>query len=286
MNKRYIDFVPKKKGAGGSGPAGVQSTRVDVKPASVGVGAKSGKGAATGVAVKTAGAAGRGTAKAATRAVTATTKARPTGVKAVRRGLLGQRMAGKRLAPKPSEPKPMEPKIDETKMQMELLEQEELRLEEIFAEVPEEQGRKFGVIEDFSGKFVSTEVEKRPLSGSISATEAKSKKISRISLRSKGKKENKTAVAEVSKQPSEPMGKMKIPERPFVNMEKVEKRPLSRNVYQPRNVVTAPKEEPQGPITIIEKPEKDSRIGLIVTIIITIILGAAAGTVAFLLLPK
>ena len=79
--------------------------------------------------------------------------------------------------------------------------------------------------------------------------------------------------------------KMQIPRRPFVNTEKVEKRPLSRNAYPVRQAVV-PKEEPKGTVTIIEKPEKDSRVGLIVTIIITIILGAAAGTVAFLLLPK
>ncbi len=47
-----------------------------------------------------------------------------------------------------------------------------------------------------------------------------------------------------------------------------------------------PKEEPKGPVTIITKPEKDSHVGIIVTIIMTIILGATAGTVAFLLLPK
>ena len=77
----------------------------------------------------------------------------------------------------------------------------------------------------------------------------------------------------------------------FVKTE-VKKRPLSpnsrkvasKNVYEKK---AAPKEEvASGPVTIINKPEKDSRVGLIVTIIITIILGAAAGTVAFLLLPK
>lgn len=70
----------------------------------------------------------------------------------------------------------------------------------------------------------------------------------------------------------------------FVRTE-VEKRPLSKNVTQKRVVI--PKQEaPSKPVKIIHKPEKDSRVGLIVTIIITIILGAAAGTVAFLLLPK
>ena len=75
------------------------------------------------------------------------------------------------------------------------------------------------------------------------------------------------------------------PRSPFINQEKIVKRPLSaKNVYQ-RNTVSL-KEEPKGPVTIIAKQEKDSKMGLLVTIILTIVLGAAAGTVAFLLLPK
>ena len=77
---------------------------------------------------------------------------------------------------------------------------------------------------------------------------------------------------------------MKLPKPAFVNTEKVNKRPLSKNVYQKK--VETPEEKPSAPVTIINKPEKDSKVGLVVTIIIAIILGAAAGTVAFLLLPK
>ena len=77
---------------------------------------------------------------------------------------------------------------------------------------------------------------------------------------------------------------LKVSQARFVNTDKVVKRPLSKNVYQKK--IVEPKEVPQAPVTIIQKPEKDSKVGLIVTIIITIILGAAAGTVAFLLLPK
>lgn len=70
----------------------------------------------------------------------------------------------------------------------------------------------------------------------------------------------------------------------FINTEKIEKRPLSKNFY-PRPSVKA--EEPStAPIAIITPPEKDSRSGLIIAIILTIILGAAAGTVAFLLFPR
>ena len=75
-----------------------------------------------------------------------------------------------------------------------------------------------------------------------------------------------------------------VPKSPFINQGKVEKRPLSKNAYQKKVVV--PKEEPKGPVTIIAKPEKDAHVSLIVAVILTIILGAAAGTVAFLLLPK
>lgn len=75
------------------------------------------------------------------------------------------------------------------------------------------------------------------------------------------------------------------PRSPFINQEKVVKRPLSvKNVYQ--KAVVPSKEPAKGPVTIISTPEKDSKLGLLVAIILTIILGAVAGTVAFLLLPK
>ena len=56
-----------------------------------------------------------------------------------------------------------------------------------------------------------------------------------------------------------------------MNTDKIAKRPLSKNVYKKKVVV--PKEEPSGPTTIIEKPEKDSKVGMVVAIILTIILG-------------
>lgn len=76
------------------------------------------------------------------------------------------------------------------------------------------------------------------------------------------------------------------PRARFVNTEKVAKRPLSKNVYPKKVVVPEEVEKPSKPVTIINKPEKDSKMGMVVAIIITIILGAAAGTVAFLLLPN
>ncbi len=81
-----------------------------------------------------------------------------------------------------------------------------------------------------------------------------------------------------------PLSKLEIPKSPLINQAKIEKRPLSKTVYTKKVVV--PKEKKQEPVTIITKPEKQSHVGVIVAVILTIILGAAAGTVAFLLLPK
>ena len=147
----------------------------------------------------------------------------------------------------------------------------------------------YGVIEDYQPKFVKAEVEKRPLSGQKTAKEeareVKAKKIEKIPVMKKAVKKEDTGEEAVVAPKEEKPETLKVPKKnPFVNATKVSKRPLSKNVYQKK--VVAPKEEATGPVTIINKPEKDSRAGLIVTIIITIILGAAAGTVAFLLLPK
>lgn len=83
-----------------------------------------------------------------------------------------------------------------------------------------------------------------------------------------------------------PSTAFKVPRVRFVNTEKITKRPLSKNVYQKKIIIPDEPEVPSKPITIIDKPEKDSKMGMIAAIIITIILGAAAGTVAFLLLPS
>ena len=169
----------------------------------------------------------------------------------------------------------------------------ELEMTEIFEE---RKSVNLGKIENYAGKFVKTEVEKRPLNERSEAT-ARAAKAKKISARMPvlGKNRGKVAVAseaqakktEAKKNEAKKaeQARMPIPQRPFVNTEKVVKRPLSRNVY-PARKAPEPKEEPKGTVTIIEKPENDSRVGLIVTIIITIILGAAAGTVAFLLMPK
>lgn len=78
----------------------------------------------------------------------------------------------------------------------------------------------------------------------------------------------------------------------FINTNKVEKRPLSTAgsvrkasiVAKESSSITQSKKE--KPVRIVDKPEKDSKTSMIVAVILTIILGAAAGTVAFLMLPK
>ena len=168
------------------------------------------------------------------------------------------------------------------------IEPDDLELSQIMKErevvkragVSENTGPKFGVIEDFQQKFVKTEVKKRPLNAAEKAKE----EVSEIKAKKILKEQKVSVPAAEVKEVAPKEDTLKVPKSRFVNTEKVKKRPLSKNVYQ-REVVTLA-EKPSGPVTIISKPEKDSKAGLVVTIIITIILGAAAGTVAFLLLPK
>lgn len=166
-----------------------------------------------------------------------------------------------------------------------------------------EKRPKLGMVEDLNPKFVKTDVPKRPLSSRAEASHfktekpelmtAKAKKVgNRANTRTNSKKSAKTGVKPVensveNSKNSSAQATYQPPKNPFINQGKVEKRPLSKNVYAKRTPL--PKEileEPKGPVTIISKPEKDANVGLIVAVILTIILGAAAGTVAFLLLPK
>lgn len=148
----------------------------------------------------------------------------------------------------------------------------------------------YGIVEDYRPKFVKTEVTKRPLSRGHFASskselaEAKAVKVAAKKIekpvRPVEKPVEKSEVAKVVADKT----KMKVPKSPFINQAKVTKRPLSKNIYE--CTVKPTEEVATGPVTIISKPEKESKVSLVVTIIITIILGAAAGTVAFLLLPK
>ena len=166
---------------------------------------------------------------------------------------------------------------------------DELKISEMFA-VREDKPRAGVTISKhpqkkpvaYEEKFVKTNIAKRPLGEDKDIAAAKARKLTKMPLPAqKAAPKAAPAPTPAEKKAAETM---KVPKTNFVNTEKVAKRPLSKNVYQKKIVV--PDEEPTGPVTIINKPEKDSRVGLIVTIIITIILGATAGTVAFLLLPK
>lgn len=174
-----------------------------------------------------------------------------------------------------------------------------------------EKKPKLGAIEDLSPKFVKTDVPKRPLGAGgthfrtkkTGVAAVKAQKVglqgARTNMKPKAaaKPVAKTGAKLVEKpvENSDAAGatamaaaaeKYQVPKSPFINQGKVQKRPLSKNVYAKK--IEIPKEvlEAKGPVTIISKPEKQAHTGMIVTIILTIILGAAAGTVAFLLLPK
>ena len=183
----------------------------------------------------------------------------------------------------------------------------------IARKMPASNGFTLGVVEDLNSHFVNTNVPKRPLSEKSarpahparrpvqsakrstqpSVADLKAKKV-RAGLSTKSVAASvKKPAPKVATKPSSKTGltkeksTYKAPRPTFINQNKVVKRPLSNsgNVYH-KQPAKAVKEEPKGPVTIIAKPEKEKHIGIIVTIIITIILGAAAGTVAFLLLPK
>ncbi len=142
-----------------------------------------------------------------------------------------------------------------------------------------------GVVEDLNSRFVENDLPKRPL-GNPERTKGDKKESKSAKMRMFDRKKASRSV-EKPVEKNGILGDKKTfvpPKSPFINMEKVTKRPLSRNVYQKK--VEPPKEEPKGPVTIISKPEKEAHVSLVVVVILTIILGAAAGTVAFLLLPK
>ena len=141
----------------------------------------------------------------------------------------------------------------------------------------------YGVIEDFHAKFVRAEVEKRPLSRSHFKTQES--EISRIKSNNinKSLKEGNTSGGSDNKKSNDQS--LKIPKSPFIAKAKVSKRPLSKNTYS--KSVQPTKEPTSGPVTIITKPEPEGGKGsMVIAVILTIILGAVAGTIAFLILPK
>lgn len=153
-----------------------------------------------------------------------------------------------------------------------------------------EKKPQLGAVENLNTRFVRSDVPKRPLSRTTHFTTGKTgiaaAKAQKIGLRGSTSVKPVEKPVEKSKTKKSSKGTYQAPKVPFVNQEKVSKRPLSaKNVY-PKKKIEVKTEEPKGPVTIIEKPEKQAHAGMIITIILTIILGAAAGTVAFLLLPK
>ncbi|MBR3252877.1 hypothetical protein IKF84_02300 [Candidatus Saccharibacteria bacterium] len=148
-----------------------------------------------------------------------------------------------------------------------------------------------GVIEDYHPKFVQTEVKKRPL-GTKPAVKPATRTVAKSATKAAPVARATGGVRTSSKVVSSKAIQTGAVQANFINVGKVEKRPLSKNVYTKKAtaVSEAPKEsvkeKSKKPVVIIAKPEKDSKVGLIVAVILTIILGAAAGTVAFLLLPK
>ena len=136
----------------------------------------------------------------------------------------------------------------------------------------------FGIIEDYHPvNNQPPEIKKRPLSNG----EPSSHHFFGRKSQSETKEAQAAEVikeAEIVEQP-----KKTIPKTPFIRTT-VEKRPLSNN-FTPKKPA-APVKEPSDPATIIEKPEKDAHVGIIVTVVLTIVFGAALGTAAFLLLSK
>lgn len=139
----------------------------------------------------------------------------------------------------------------------------------------------YGVIEDFHPKFVKTEVEKRPLSRNHFATPAS--ELSELKAQNI-KKHSRKPSTEPSTPAATDQQSLRIPKSPFIAKAKVAKRPLSKNVYT--KPAQPAKEPAAGPVTIISKPEPEGKAGMAIAIILTIILGAVAGTIAFLIMPK
>ncbi len=144
----------------------------------------------------------------------------------------------------------------------------------------------FGVIEDYHPAKQPEKVSKRPLSTPDKHFKKQPSIEDELEALEKEENENATPVAEESttKHSNKFNDLLKVGKSPFIRTNAIEKRPLSNSAKKP--AVKTPKEELSDPATIIEKPEKDAHVGIIITVILTIIFGAAIGTAAFLLLPK
>ncbi len=221
-----------------------------------------------------------------------------------------------------AEPEKLAAELIEEPLEAEPLEAEPLESESIEEELPNaktfetQSSAAFGVFEDYvpidsrKAGYYAANFEKRPLSEPVrsskaaassansathvsdtSEAELKAAKAEKIlkrpdlkaGLRSeKGTNNSADTKSSEEKAKSEPKPTIQTPR--FINTHNIEKRPLSKTNYQAR--AEAPKNVLSDPVTIVDRPENESRLGLILTIIFTIILGAAVGTIAFLLMPK
>ena len=272
MNKRYIDFVP----TGQKKPVKTAST---VKSGATKASAATYRAmpqSSTGVARQ------RVAAHARTRTQAGTQATQTEAQKAQARARAAQAKAqAVRRATRPAQP--VQPKATATAS---IYESRTVQYGPSGFSIDDEQ--RLGVIENLNEKFVSKDVEKRPLSDGKPLPEkdlAKEAKSKRLLGRRHKNEAAKQPVEKPVEKPAETEKKKTytVPKSPFINQEKVVKRPLSKNVYAKK---AEPSKEEHGPVTIIAKPEKDNRVGIVVAVILIIILGAAAGTVAFLLLPK
>lgn len=174
------------------------------------------------------------------------------------------------IEPEVEEEAPEEPEIDL-----------DTPIEELMAARDDEEFD-FGVVEDYvpvndkKPAFINTKVEKRPLYDRSDIEKIKAERLLKKPVEEPKKEE--------PKKPADTFQTFK--KIPFINTNLVEKRPLSKTNYRDRTPIIKEEEEESGPVTIIDNEGKNSRLGLIITIILTIILGAAVGTIAFLLMPR
>ena len=177
----------------------------------------------------------------------------------------------------------------------------------IAKEVSFSGGPKLGVLEETTSRFVKTVVDKRPLSGGGAAQSvavgvdaadlikqrqdgnAKLWAAKAIKVKNRTKKTAKTAdngVANSARVKKEANTGYNIPKSPFINQANLSKRPLSKNVYRKPEEITSEFASSTNAVAIVSQPQKESKWRMVIGIIVTAILGAAAGAVAFLLLPK
>lgn len=283
MNKRYIDFVP-------TGQKKTVKTASTVKSGTTGAAKASAAPyrampqSGAGVARQRVATHTRSRIQAGTRANQAGAQKAQAGIRAAQAKAQATRSA--QAATRAARPVQLaQPKAAATASSV-VYESRTVQYGPSGLSIDEEQT--LGVIENLNEKFVSKDVEKRPLSDGKPLPEkdlAKEAKSKRLLGRKHKNEAAKQPVENPVEKPAETEKKKTytVPKSPFINQEKVVKRPLSKNVYAKK---AEPSREEHGPVTIIAKPEKDSRVGIVVAVILIIILGAAAGTVAFLLLPK